>query len=109
MTKAQQLGSTRIKPKAEATFGRTSKGSFGQTSRGSFGKVSKGSFGQTESEGTFGKEQSIMTAKPKAKAGELPYLEWLHKDGQSSNCTCIVCDKPVQDWHHVKLIIWVMF
>ena len=109
MTKAEQLGSTRIRPKKEATFGKSSNGSFGKKEyKGSFksenlNSTSDSDFGTRPSNGNFGKEPSIMTAKPKAKAGELPYLEWLHEDGQASNCTCIVCDKPAQDWHHVKL------
>lgn len=103
MTKAQQVSSNRIKPKQESTFGRTSNGNFGKSSKGSFGKVSRGNFGKKPSSGSFGKEQSIMRVKPKAKASELSYLAWLHEDAQMNTCLCMVCNAPVQDWHHVKL------
>lgn len=120
MTKAEQVSSTRIKPKKESTFGKTSNGNFGKTSNGDFGKSSKGSFGKVSrgsfgkkvsngdfgkgpSKGSFGKDPSIIKLKPKAKASELSYLQWLHEDAQLHTCLCMVCDVPVQDWHHVKL------
>lgn len=103
MTKAEQLSSKRIKPKPESTFGKTSNGNFGKVSKGNFGKVSRGNFGKKPSNGSFGKKQSIIKAKPKAKASELSYLAWLHEDAQMSTYTCMVCNSYVQDWHHVKL------
>ncbi len=113
MTKKQQLTSNRIKPKAESTFGKMTRGNFGKTSKGSFGKKpsngefgkkpSKGSFGQVASHGEFGKKASVLKAKPKAKKSELPFLNWLHEPSQMHHYQCIVCNNPVQDWHHVKL------
>jgi len=112
MTKAQQVSSTRIKPKKESTFGKTSNGNFGKNSkgnlekvsRGSFGKkASNGSFGKGPSQGDFGKEKSVIMPKPKAKESELSYLQWLHEDAQLHTCLCMVCNRPVQDWHHIKL------
>ncbi|HIC43857.1 MAG TPA: hypothetical protein EYO73_06085 [Sulfurimonas sp.] len=112
MTKAQQVSSTRIKPKKESTFGKTSNGNFGKSSKGSFGKVSRGSFGKKQSngdfgkgpsKGSFGKERLIIKSKPKVKVEELSYLQWLHEDAQLHTSFCMVCNRPVQDWHHVKL------
>ncbi|PHR54517.1 MAG: hypothetical protein COA44_12855 [Arcobacter sp.] len=103
MTKDEQLSSKRLRPKVESTFGKISNGSFGKVSKGDFGKVSKGNFGKQASNGSFGKTQSIIKAKPKAKASELSYLSWLHEDAQMSSYTCMVCNLHVQDWHHVKL------
>ena len=54
MTKAQQLSSNRIKTKQESTFGR----------------ISNGNFGKKPSNGSFRKGQSIIKAKPKAKASD---------------------------------------
>ncbi|MDH5464557.1 MAG: hypothetical protein OEW60_02950 [Thiovulaceae bacterium] len=123
MTKKQQLNSNRIKPKLESTFGKRTEGSFGnKPSKGTFGKKpskgnfgkrsadsdlgstpSNGDFGKKPSNGSFGKKPSIIKAKPKAKKSELPFLQWLHDETQLHRYTCLVCDTPVQDWHHVKL------
>ena len=51
---------------------------------------------------TFGKVKKAIKPKRKAKDDELPYLDWLHEDEQMNSYDCIVCNCPVQEWHHIK-------
>ena len=57
---------------------------------------------KTKAESTFNNRKPIKK-KPIANESELEYLCWLHEDEQMEKYKCFVCDKPVEEYHHVKL------